>query len=794
MSSIRRSKSQSDLALSFKMADHSEASDLMMQDVTKRVRLKVSREGESPKMKKKKRVKKKESKRRASRERDQAQEEQEQTLRAQMMNIAADLQISSDDVRVDEGGKPQEEVSSVIAELIDEDVKVEEDVNDELDDVEVLPIVPQKRGNPYEDAPKKLDEIMGPLRAQKMASPPPEPKEVAVFYEKGDYSVSGLGEETRLKQIDVARKMAEKKKRMEEEKKSKREKMYSLPGKPAKFPKLKKKAESTESEPKFYPPPPPEEPLHTDPEATEEDISEMATDLIVLDEKPSRQKPTTTPSSPPQVTQKQLSPSLPVKVEMIPKEEQVEKWLSKAQHEPKSPQELISLDDQVDNGPIAKKQEAPPASKRKPTKFRPPPSPELPPAEDEELIPDDVADLDNREKLVTTADAPRVGINGFEKLGRMVLVAALEAGLDVVAVNDPFTPVNFMTYSLKYDLAHSPLPHRRKWEVRHTPNGQLMIAGKAVDVLANSDTSRIPWEALGISYVIETVEPLSDLAEARRHLRAAASSGSIKTGQFVGLSPEEVRAARAKRGLDCYAGLRRVIVAGPSPDSPLFAVGVNDQRVAGDEVVKACSSAPASALLPVLSVLHTQFGVKMCSFTLIKSVRQGKDIKCPANVAPSSHTRSSPRFDFAENLVPAEGLARALEIEVARVMPALSGRVSGVCVCAPTPSVSMLELTVWLESSEGSEVYRDACLALKRAAESAMKGILRYRMKMSEGKFLFGQRWNHQLSLTQVMQRAPSSPAKLILPWLTPSPGVKWATRPSRSSSGSTMKAATLPE
>jgi len=233
------------------------------------------------------------------------------------------------------------------------------------------------------------------------------------------------------------------------------------------------------------------------------------------------------------------------------------------------------------------------------------------------------------------------------------------------------------------------------------------------------------------------VEPLGDLAEARRHLRPSASTGSIKAGQFVGLSNQEVRAARAKLGLDCYLGLRRVIVAGPSPDAPLFSVGVNDGRVVGDEMVKACTSAPSSALLPVIHTLNAEFGVRSCSYTLIRSIRQGKDIKCPTDVAPTSHTRPTPKFDFAENLVPSSRPSEALETEISRVLPFMSNRIAGVCVCAPTPAVSMLDVTIWLEAPRGPDVYRDACLALKRASETTLRGVIKYRMKMSEGeKFL----------------------------------------------------------
>ena len=143
--------------------------------------------------------------------------------------------------------------------------------------------------------------------------------------------------------------------------------------------------------------------------------------------------------------------------------------------------------------------------------------------------------------------------------------------MEVVAVNDPFTPVNFMAYALKYDLAHSRDRWRQKKEsgVRVSPTGQLLVGGKAVEVFDKQDSSRIPWEAVGVNYVVETVPPLCEVAEARRHLREKGSQGRAVQDMLKG------KIGQKCFGINCsslnYCSILQVSVQRkPMPPAPNF--------------------------------------------------------------------------------------------------------------------------------------------------------------------------------------------------------------------------------
>ena len=153
------------------------------------------------------------------------------------------------------------------------------------------------------------------------------------------------------------------------------------------------------------------------------------------------------------------------------------------------------------------------------------------------------------------------------------------------------------------------------------------------------------------------------------------------------------------------SGCKRVVVAGPSPDAPLTVVGVNDQKVdpKSNQVISHASAA-ASALAPVLTIIHQKFTIKSCSYTLLKSIRgHSKDTMKAANLGPSSHSRHQ-KWDFSENLVPTT--MTSLEEEMLRICPFLCRKFKGICVYVPTPEVSMFDITLQLENDSGDTLYR----------------------------------------------------------------------------------------
>ena len=169
------------------------------------------------------------------------------------------------------------------------------------------------------------------------------------------------------------------------------------------------------------------------------------------------------------------------------------------------------------------------------------------------------------------------------------------------------------------------------------------------------------------------------------------------------MTPDRVNMNGDEYGPIC-SGCKRVVIAGPSPDAPLTVVGVNDDKIDSRAQVISHASAAASALAPVLSIIHKKFTIKSCSYTLLKSIRgHSKDTMKAANLGPSSHSRSV-KWDFSENLVPTS--MTSLEEEIFRLCPFLHRKFKGICVYVPTPEVSMFDITLQLENDSGDTLYR----------------------------------------------------------------------------------------
>ncbi len=465
--------------------------------------------------------------------------------------------------------------------------EVEVQVANGDDDDEFMPVVPRK-SNPYADIPKKMDDILGPIRNQ----PPPPPiipaEPPSVFFETGNYSISGLNADVRLKQVALPGRKLDLSRRGDNNNNNTsriREPKFQVPGKPVKFPKPPKPKEKIE--PQLSPPP--QTPLNEPPMAVENNEPE----LIVLEENLESADvipPQQTLDIKPKIQEKQPPP---IKIErMISKEEQVEAWLTKAHEnegtEPNELEEEAKMEELIEGKmqeeeelliPLevaqhtvtppqqqqqkqeqqqqkqdsAKKPKKPIATKPalpktlvKPAVASPPPQEmtdepseafeeplEDQPEEVKPTLAQVITSQDNQDDAKMSGPI-RIGINGFERTGRLVLLAALEAGIDVVAINDAFTPANFMVYALKYDLAHG-ASKNKKSEVRLSPTGQIMVGSKSVDVLDTKDSDKIPWECLGVNCVVETVPPLTQVREAKRHLRKAGGRNAQGTSKSMSM-------------------------------------------------------------------------------------------------------------------------------------------------------------------------------------------------------------------------------------------------------------------
>jgi len=293
-----------------------------------------------------------------------------------------------------------------------------------------------------------------------------------------------------------------------------------------------------------------------------------------------------------------------------------------------------------------------------------------------------------------------------------------------------------MVYSLKFDSAHCKV-RRKELTVKESSDGNLIVNDKQITVFKEVEPRKIPWDSVGVNYVIEATESLQSRVNALHHLEHD-TSGINTMEKLV-----NKKDAPAELDGDCSdakpvisildnhiskSNVNRVIVASNSTEFPSFGIGINDDRISKTSKVICSISAQANALVLPLKILQQHFGIKFCSYTYLKAVMgPTKEIKCPT-LGPSSHKKSM-RWDFSANLVPAP--CPSLEEEAVRYMPSLRGRIHGMVVYTPVPEVSMFDLTIHLEK-EDPDLYNSVCNLMSRCANGSLKSVLKYVKKMGD--------------------------------------------------------------
>jgi glyceraldehyde 3-phosphate dehydrogenase len=273
--------------------------------------------------------------------------------------------------------------------------------------------------------------------------------------------------------------------------------------------------------------------------------------------------------------------------------------------------------------------------------------------------------------------ATGMGVNGFGRIGRLVLRAALEKGVDVVAVNDPFIPLDYMVYMFKYDSTHG----KFKGEIS-TDGDKLIINGNKISVFGERDPSNIPWGDSGAEYVVES------------------------TGVFT---------TKDKASAHFKGGAKRVIISAPSADAPMFVMGVNEDKYDPEMTIVSNASCTTNCLAPLAKVIHDNFGIVEGLMTTVHATTATqKTVDGPSN----KNWRDG--RGAAQNIIPAStGAAKA----VGKVIPELNGKLTGMAFRVPTPDVSVVDLTVKL--AKGAS-YEDICAKIKEYSEGKMKGVLGY--------------------------------------------------------------------
>jgi glyceraldehyde 3-phosphate dehydrogenase len=273
----------------------------------------------------------------------------------------------------------------------------------------------------------------------------------------------------------------------------------------------------------------------------------------------------------------------------------------------------------------------------------------------------------------------KVGINGFGRIGRNVLRAAVQNfgnDIEIVAINDLLEP-DYLAYMLRHDSVHG----RFEGDVK-VDGGHLVVNGKRIRLTQERDPANLKWNEANVDVVIES------------------------TGLF--LTKET-----AQKHLD--AGAKKVILSAPSKDdTPMFVYGVNDKTYKGEAIVSN-ASCTTNCLAPVAKVLHDKWGIKRGLMTTVHAATATqKTVDGPSN----KDWRGG--RGILENIIPSStGAAKAVGV----VIPELNKKLTGMSFRVPTSDVSVVDLTVELEKDAS---YAEICAEMKAQSEGPLKGILGY--------------------------------------------------------------------
>ncbi len=274
--------------------------------------------------------------------------------------------------------------------------------------------------------------------------------------------------------------------------------------------------------------------------------------------------------------------------------------------------------------------------------------------------------------------AMKVGINGFGRIGRLVLKQGIERkDIQFVCINDPFIDVDYMVYMLKYDSVHG----RFNGTVENQ-EGHLVVNGHKILVTAEKDPTKIPWAQAGADYVVESTGVFTNKDSASMHLTA---------------------------------GAKKVIISAPATDIPTFVMGVNNQEYKTDMNIVSNASCTTNCLAPLAKVIHEKYGILEGLMTTVHATTATqKTVDGPSN----KDWRAG--RTILNNIIPSTtGAAKAVGL----VIPELKGKLTGISMRVPTSDVSVVDLTAKLSKPA---TLKEICAEIKRASENEFKGIIEY--------------------------------------------------------------------
>jgi glyceraldehyde 3-phosphate dehydrogenase len=272
----------------------------------------------------------------------------------------------------------------------------------------------------------------------------------------------------------------------------------------------------------------------------------------------------------------------------------------------------------------------------------------------------------------------KVGINGFGRIGRMVLRCSLQhPEIEIVGIND-LCPADYLAYMLKYDTMHG----RINAQVSSGDNS-IIVDGHVIPVYAERDPANLPWKEIGAEYVIESTGLFLTKDKAKGHIEA---------------------------------GAKHVVMSAPSKDdTPMFVMGVNQDSYTSDMTFVSNASCTTNCLAPIAKVLHDNFGIADGLMTTVHSTTATQKTVDGVSVKDWRGGRAA-----SGNIIPSStGAAKA----VGKVIPSLNGKLTGMSMRVPTLDVSVVDLTARLSRTT---TYAEICYAVRHASETYMKDIIGY--------------------------------------------------------------------
>ena len=270
----------------------------------------------------------------------------------------------------------------------------------------------------------------------------------------------------------------------------------------------------------------------------------------------------------------------------------------------------------------------------------------------------------------------KVGINGFGRIGRMVMRCCMNhPEIEIVGIND-LCPADYLAYMLKYDTMHG----KFEGEIGSAENA-IIVNGRSIPVFAERDPANLPWAKVGAEYVIESTGLFLTKDKAKGHIEA---------------------------------GAKHVVMSAPSKDdTPMFVMGVNQDSYTSDMTFVSNASCTTNCLAPLAYVIHKTFGIEQSLMSTIHA-STAKQKAVDARAGRDWRTGRS----VLGNIIPSStGAAKA----VGQVIPELKGKMTGMSFRVPTNDVSVVDLTARLIHPAS---YHDVCVAMRNAAKNSMKGII----------------------------------------------------------------------